>query len=574
MNLKSPLKQLVYLVFIFLINTITAHGQCPDLTLPVQGDDVCINDYATVTIENTESDVYYQAYKGGNIVSGVFKGNGSNLNIIIPATQLDIGNNSIHFKAFRNPADPSNVAIYETNTPPTLDGIPDESDWHLLGPYPNEAWGDPPPETEYNGGWGGLYDDTYLYIAARIQDGSPPAAPITDTTTLHRNDAVEFVIQAGTGVDQDSNGTDEDGIKLIVDCDGQASQQTVPYNTKHYAPFYEHASNINTTNVWSTEIRIAWADLGYAGPPSSMKFDAYLDFAEPGTPSVGQRNWTNGGSYQDINKAGTIELVPGDTCDVDLINTAQVTVNLNPSANITPGNQEICGGAIISLNGGPGGGTPPYQSHTWTGNITPLTAANIIDPDFSTTSEGIYNLIYTVTDDVGCEGSDTVTIEVVEQANLNITDPTPDCPSVDITDPSVTSGSDGLPTEQLIDKSSLFTDDNQSDMNWWNDADGIESIIDNNTSTYWNAQPKNSKTNYFTIDMNSTYNIGSIEVISGDSIFREGVCQIYFSDDNVNWTLEEQFGPISPNSTETIDLTGASGRYVKFQLTTTIDKDY
>ncbi len=567
------LKHYYFCIFIFLLNIFTVNSQCPDLTLPVQGDDVCINDYATVTIENTESDVYYQAYKGGNIISGVFKGNGNNLNIIIPAIQLDIGINDIHFKAFRNPAGPSNVAIYETNTPPALDGITDESDWYLLGPYPNKKWGDPPPETAYNGGWGGLYDNNYLYLGARIQDGSPPSAPITDTTTLHRNDAVEFVIQAGTGVDQNGDGTDDEGIKLIVDCDGQASQQIVPYNGNHYPPIYDHVAYKDANNVWSVEIRLAWADLGYAGPPSSMKFDAYLDFAEPGTPSVGQRNWTNGGSFEDISKAGTIDLVPGDTCDVDLINTATITVFENPSANITPGNQEICGGDVIALNGGPTGGTTPYQDHTWTGNTSPLSSTKIVNPDFSTTTAGMYNLTYTVTDDIGCTGSDTVSIEVVAQANLVITDPDPACPSVDLTDTAVTDGSTGGVgvAGELLDKSTWTA---SSDMTWHGDVDGSEGTIDGNLTTYFHAQPRSSgKINYLTIDMQSVWDVGQIDVTTGTDAFTDGVCEIYFSDDNSTWIKEGEF-TATANSTETNSLSGASGRYVKFQMTTTVDKDY
>ncbi len=452
MKYAFSLKHYYFLIFIFLLNIFTVNSQCPDLTLPVQGDDVCINDYAIVTIENTESDVYYQAFKGGNIISGVFKGNGSNLNIIIPAIQLDIGNNIIHFKAFRNSAGPSNVAIYETNTPPTLDGIPDESDWYLLGPYPNEAWGDPPPETEYNGGWGGLYDDNYLYLGARIQDGSPPSAPITDTTTLHRNDAVEFVIQGG-----DPGGKDD--IKIIVDCDDQANQSPVPFidNNSFEPVVYDYAANIDANNVWSVEIRLAWADLGYAGPPSSMKFDAYLDFAEPGTPSVGQRNWTNGESYLDISKAGTIELVPGDTCDVDLDNTATITVNENPTASISPASAEICGGETLSLNGNPSGGSGTYSYHEWTGNTSPLTATNIVNPDFSTTTGGAYHLTYTVTDDVGCQGSDMIEVNVNHYIDLVTNDPVPNCPSVDITDTAVTSGSIGTRSEKTAYTSSSTT---------------------------------------------------------------------------------------------------------------------
>ncbi len=218
-----------------------------------------------------------------------------------------------------------------------------------------------------------------------------------------------------------------------------------------------------------------------------MKFDAYLDFAEPGTPGIGQRNWTYGGSYNDISKAGTIELVPGDTCDVDLDNTATINVNENPTASISPASAEICGGETLSLNGNPSGGSGTYSNHAWTGETTPLTSNSIVNPDFSTTTGGVYHLTYTVTDDVGCQGSDMIEVNVNHYIDLVTNDPVPNCPSVDITDTAVTSGSIGARSEKTAYTSSLTTNEDSyvsSSQNNANYGDKTFLNVTSNTEAY------------------------------------------------------------------------------------------
>ncbi len=100
------------------------------------------------------------------------------------------------------------------------------------------------------------------------------------------------------------------------------------------------------------------------------------------------------------------------TCAAINSSAADLTVNPNPSANITGDGDFplVCGGLPLALNGNPSGGSGTYSSHLWTGDVLPLDAVNIQSPTFSTVADGSYNLTYTVTDSKGCIAKDLVTI--------------------------------------------------------------------------------------------------------------------------------------------------------------------
>ncbi|HPQ39025.1 MAG TPA: hypothetical protein PLV45_01510 [bacterium] len=72
---------------------------------------------------------------------------------------------------------------------------------------------------------------------------------------------------------------------------------------------------------------------------------------------------------------------------------------------------EVCAGITVDLDGNPSGGSGGY-THLWTGSTAPLSNPNIREPDFNTTAPGVYNLTYTVTDNQGCSGTDTISITV------------------------------------------------------------------------------------------------------------------------------------------------------------------
>ncbi len=110
------MKSTIYIIILWLggILSHNIYSQCPDLTLSVNGGNICEGDYGIATIQNAESGVYYQAYIGGTVVSAVEMGTGSNLDILIPEIQLSTGANTVNFKAFSSLSNPDNVAIFGT----------------------------------------------------------------------------------------------------------------------------------------------------------------------------------------------------------------------------------------------------------------------------------------------------------------------------------------------------------------------------------------------------------------------------------------------------------------------------
>ncbi len=92
-----------------------------------------------------------------------------------------------------------------------------------------------------------------------------------------------------------------------------------------------------------------------------------------------------------------------------------VTVNIraNPTANITPGVVNICEGETPTLDGNPTNTFGTISSHLWTGNTAILDDPNIQSPSIlPTATAGTYNLTYTVTNSIGCSGSDAVVVNI------------------------------------------------------------------------------------------------------------------------------------------------------------------
>ncbi|NBX39329.1 MAG: hypothetical protein EBR54_07970, partial [Flavobacteriia bacterium] len=88
-------------------------------------------------------------------------------------------------------------------------------------------------------------------------------------------------------------------------------------------------------------------------------------------------------------------------------NTAQVTVTVNPIPNISAGaDQSICSGDPVTLNGS-GGST--YQ---WNNNVV---NGQAFTPNQSA------NYVLNGTDSLGCQGTDTVVVTVLENATSTLT---------------------------------------------------------------------------------------------------------------------------------------------------------
>ncbi|MBI4647851.1 MAG: gliding motility-associated C-terminal domain-containing protein, partial [Bacteroidia bacterium] len=99
-----------------------------------------------------------------------------------------------------------------------------------------------------------------------------------------------------------------------------------------------------------------------------------------------------------------------------------ITVYNNPTASIIPMSANVCEGVNLQLNGNPVQGSGSIVSHLWTGSDTsPLSATNIVNPVFNASNNGVYTLYYTVTDNNGCTGRDTIIINVYNNPTVNIT---------------------------------------------------------------------------------------------------------------------------------------------------------
>jgi len=97
-----------------------------------------------------------------------------------------------------------------------------------------------------------------------------------------------------------------------------------------------------------------------------------------------------------------------------------ITVNPNPIVTFAQHTFQLCQNAPLQLNAQVSSGTTPY-SHTWTGNgALHLSSNSVTNPVFLTGTTGTYGLNYTVTDNLGCSSSDSITIIVHAQYDATI----------------------------------------------------------------------------------------------------------------------------------------------------------
>jgi len=111
----------------------------------------------------------------------------------------------------------------------------------------------------------------------------------------------------------------------------------------------------------------------------------------------------------------TVTPVTGLGCQGDP-GTVVITVHPNPVADITSVHGAldtvyICGGGSgLLLEGNPSGGSGNYMQHQWSGEVSPLSSYNTQTTQFYSIISDTYDLYYTVTDDNGCSGRDTVVV--------------------------------------------------------------------------------------------------------------------------------------------------------------------
>ncbi|MBK9257004.1 MAG: HYR domain-containing protein [Saprospiraceae bacterium] len=135
-------------------------------------------------------------------------------------------------------------------------------------------------------------------------------------------------------------------------------------------------------------------------------------------------------------------------------------VSLNPTADISPDPAEVCAGIDLQLNGNPSGGSGIYSSHAWYGTgYEYLNDDEILNPIFNHDVPGQYEeLIYRVTDNLGCSANDTITVTIFENPTASILPATiPDfiCPGKNLLLNGNPSGGDGNYTHQWEDASNF-----------------------------------------------------------------------------------------------------------------------
>ncbi len=153
-----------------------------------------------------------------------------------------------------------------------------------------------------------------------------------------------------------------------------------------------------------------------AGPFCSNDSQVWLS----GSPNGGiwSGNGVNSsGRFRPSNAGTGIHTITYTTTDsaygCDGTASIQIKVYASPEPNILPGpNANVCPGDTLNLDGNPSKGDGNITSHLWAGDTTFLNATNIQAPKFSTTTQGSYNLTYTVYDDNGCSGKNIITINV------------------------------------------------------------------------------------------------------------------------------------------------------------------
>jgi hypothetical protein len=240
--------------------------------------------------------------------------------------------------------------------------------------------------------------------------------------------------------------------------------------------------------------------------------------------------------------------------------TDYITVNSLPTAT-AGSNSPVCAGKDINLIESSG----YASSWSWSG---PNEFSSSIQQPFIDSAGILLTGTYavTITDSAGCKNVSSVKVMITDTSTLVVTNP-PKAYSINLTDPAIIAGSTGGWINTEINKDDWAA---CSDMTNFNDAHGINAILNDSLNTHFRAKTNITKTthkNYIIINMQSVYQMSKIDITSGDSVFMDGACEIYLSSDSLQWTKSAQFDSVLPNSIKSTDLNGDSAQYIKLHLT-------
>ncbi|WP_348813564.1 PKD domain-containing protein [Flavobacterium maritimum] len=313
----------------------------------------------------------------------------------------------------------------------------------------------------YSYAWSG--DTSYLSatnIANPTYDNAPVGTynltlTVTDTNGCQDTDTVQLVVDPNPTADAgDDDSVCYDGGTNTMQLDGSASGGTSPYS---YAwsgdTTYLSATNIanpthNNAPVGTYNLTLTVTDANGcqdtdtvqlvvdpnptadAGDDDSVCYDGgtntmQLDGSASGGTSPYSYAWSGDTTYLSATNIAnpthnnapvgtynlTLTVTDANGCqDTD---TVQLVVDTNPTADAGD-DDSVCydgGTNTMQLDGSASGGTSPY-SYAWSGDTTYLSATNIANPTHNNAPVGTYNLTLTVTDDSGCQDTDTVQLVV------------------------------------------------------------------------------------------------------------------------------------------------------------------
>lgn len=325
------------------------------------------------------------------------------------------------------PQPPNNVSlpVYSPNT--ALVGQFFEvtlRNWNYCNPYddPNIPG---PPADPVNGDHPPITTTAIILIVPYPDATIQPAGPfcINDpSVTLHA--ATGGGIWSGPGITNATNGTFDPAT-------AGAGTHTITYSV---------TDGNGCTGVGTIQITV------FARPTINMQPGTNLTVCPgdtiflnanptPGDGAIAGHLWTGSTAYlsaTNIPNPYFVCNVPGNynlTYRVTDVNGCwrQQNVSIHVAsvtANITPDPAQGCVGMPIPLNGNPNGGTGNYTTQLWTGADSLLSNNNTSTPVFLAQQAGTYTLNFFVQDNLGCSGTDNLTIQIsnVPHANAGLDD--------------------------------------------------------------------------------------------------------------------------------------------------------